>query len=589
MGSCPLAALLLSLLISYEHVIQGRVETADGIPVAAVKVVASRLSPASEKDEREIAITDERGEFLLKIAGHPSQSTSWHLLALKGEDYGTFDRIVKLPSDDGKEQVANQDAEEPFVVQLRRGKILSGTVYHEVTRQPVPLARLYTSQGQFARTDKQGRFEFHGVPAGVQRIMVKSAGKATRMINVDLAARSTAEVDIFLSPGAIVRGIVLDQDGQPVANATIKRIGSGPLLLQYPTAITADDGRFDFDDFPTRRMMMPLQVSARGYEERNDDMFATASADQPLELKLSAIKVEREHGQPQLMAGLAGGVPNPKDGKIRGRVTNPRGQPVRNFSVEFLLLSNLEHPDRGEAPASELLFTQDDGRFVVGNLEASKRYRVAVSAPGFGRADVEPIYAAESTKEEIEFRLVDPYSVTIKVSDDTNQQGIPDAMVGLSARYFGNGAFEWDYRLHDSRMDRTDSQGQVAFEKLPMKEARLFVQKAGYVRYQQVWNDNGKPVEIVLQPEARIRVSLKLNTPRVISGLNIKFRTKNAEVCYARSGDNSSPPVIRMDQLLPGECSLELYDGFAAEPWNAVLTRKIDLKQGDNAIEMDVP
>lgn len=99
MGSCQLTTLFLSLLISYEHVIQGRIETPDGIPVAAVKVIASRLNPVSDKDEREIVITNDRGEFLLRIAGHPSRSTSWHLLALKGEDYGPFDRIVNLPAD----------------------------------------------------------------------------------------------------------------------------------------------------------------------------------------------------------------------------------------------------------------------------------------------------------------------------------------------------------------------------------------------------------------------------------------------------------------------------------------------------------
>lgn len=589
MCGCQSVGLLLALLFSYERTIQGRIENPDGTPAVGAKVIAVRMSPVPVNDERQTVATDEQGEFTFRLFGQPNQTTSWYLLALKGEHYGVFDQTVQIPAADGKGPAEGPDASQPLVVRLLPGKRLFGTVFHEVTRQPIPLARLYTRQGQFARTDRQGRFEFHGVPSSVEVIMVKSIGKSTRLIQVDLSERPSAEVDIFLSPGVTVQGCLLNQAGQPVPNARVERIGSGNRLLNYASAVTANDGRFELDDFPINTLMTPLQVTVAGYEERNDEMFPTASADQPTELTLRVVKVEKEGGQPPLMAALAGGAQDPEVGAIRGRVIDPQGRPVRNFSVGYLLPSNLEPADWATANGVRS-FSEDDGRFVVGRLEATKRYRVAVMAPGFGRAEVEPIYAnLAKDQKEIEFRLTEPYQLVVKVFDQKNQQPISDVMVGLSGRHFNKGDFDWNYRLHEAQILRTHADGQVTFDKLPMKEARLFLRKPGYVRHQQPWVDNGKPVEINLEPEARVLVTLKLKTPRVISGLNIKFRSENGDVCYERSKDNSPSPTIRIDQLLPGSCTLEIYDGFAKEPWNAVVTRNIDLKPGDNVLEMEIP
>lgn len=88
------------------------------------------------------------------------------------------------------------------------GKTLFGTVYAEETREPIALAKVYDRQGQVVQTDERGRFEFQGVASDAQRIMVTSTRRATRLINVDLPERTSAEVDIFLSLGAIVRGRV---------------------------------------------------------------------------------------------------------------------------------------------------------------------------------------------------------------------------------------------------------------------------------------------------------------------------------------------------------------------------------------------
>ncbi len=590
MGGCQAAGLLLALLFSDERTIQGKIENPNGTPAVGARVIASRFSPVPTQGERDIVMTDEQGEFTLRLAGLPHQTTSWSLLALKGEQYGHFDRTVQIPAENGKQAAEGLNESPPLVVRLLPGKRLFGTVSHEVTRQPIHLARLYTQQGQFARTDRQGRFEFHGVPSRVELIMVKSNGKSTRLIHVDLSERPFAAVDVFLSPGATVRGCVVDQAGRPVPHARVERVRSGHRLLGDMTTVTAADGRFEFDDFPSNRLMLPLQVTVPGYEERNDDLFATASVDQPTELTLRVVKVEVEVGQPPLMAALAGGAQDPEIGAIRGRVVDPQGQPVRNFAVEFLLPSSLEPADWGSTSSGPRLFSQDDGRFVVGRLEANKRYRVAVVAPGFGRADVEPIYADLAMRQqELEFRLTEPYQLVVNVIDQTNQQPIPDVMVGLSGRHFNKGDFDWNYQLHEAQIEQTNANGQAAFEKLPMKAARLFLRRPGYARQQQAWVDNGKSVEIRLPPEARVAVTLKLGTPRVISGLNLKFRTENGDVCYARSMDNAPSPTIRIDQLHPGSCSLEVYDGFANEPWNAVITRNIDLKPGDNAFEMEIP
>ena len=590
MSGCQAAGLLLALLVSSEHTIQGRIENPDGTPAVGAKVIANRLSPQPTQDERETVTTDEQGEFTFRFSGRAHQTTSWHLLALKGDHYGEFGQIVQIPVEGNKKGREDSHDPESLVARLMPGKRLFGTVYHEVTRQPIPLAKLYTRQGQFVRTDKQGRFEFHGVPSRVELIMVRSMGKSTRLIHVDLSERPIAEVDIFLAPGATVRGRVMDQEGRPVSNARVERIGSGNPLLSYTSAVTGADGRYEFDDFPPNRLMMPLQVTAPGYEERQDEMFATGSADQPTELPLRVVHVEKEVGQPELKGKLAGGAQAPEVGAIRGRVVDPQGRPVRNFAVGLLMPSSLVPADWGSPPSAMRAFSEEDGRFVLGSLEQTKRYRVAVVAPGYGRADVEPIYADVVTRQqEVEFHLKEPYQLVVKVVDETNEQPIPEFIVGLSARHFNKSDFDWDYRLHDAQIEHTNAGGQATFTALPMNEARLILRRPGYARLLQSWVDNGQPVTIRLQQEARVAATLKLKTPRIISGLNLKSRTDNGIVCYARSTDNASSPTIHLDQLKPGPCLLEVYDGFAHEPWNAVFTRRVDLKPGDNVMELEIP
>ncbi|WP_010587959.1 carboxypeptidase regulatory-like domain-containing protein [Schlesneria paludicola] len=500
--------------------------------------------------------------------------------------------VLLFSYEDGKEAAEGPDQSQSQVAQQEPGKRLFGTVYDEVTQRPIPLAKLCNQRGQIVRSDKHGRFQFQTVASDFERIIVTSMGRATRLINVDLSERPSAEVDIFLSPGATVHGRVVDQEGRPVPNARIERIGTGSQLLNFLTAITDAEGRFEFDDFPTNRLMLPLRVTASGYEERNGDLFATGAVDQPTELTLRVVKVEQEEGEPQLKVRLGAGDQDPEVGVVRGRVVDPQGKPVRNFTVEFLLPSILEPADWGSFPSGggKRSYTHDDGRFLVGHLEATKRYRVAVVVPGFGRADVEPIYAEVAARQnEFEFRLTEPYQLVVKVVDQANQQPLSDVMVGLSGRHFNQGDFEWDFRLHDAQILRTTEAGLATFDKLPMKAARLIVQKPGYARQQHAWVDNGKTVEIQLVSEASVRVKLKLATSRVISGLNLKLRTENGDVRYGCAMDNAPSPTIHLDQLSPGACALEVYDGFAKEPWNAVLTRPLELKAGDNVFELDLP
>jgi protocatechuate 3,4-dioxygenase beta subunit len=115
-------------------------------------------------------------------------------------------------------------------------------------------------------TDSNGRYAFDGIRAGAYRLLVThrmyllscmppAAIRAQcDAITVDTDQRM-ADANVSLTPGGVIRGRLLDKNGQPIAGAYVKAEVEQPLQGAN-TAVTGADGRFEITSVPPGAMLI---------------------------------------------------------------------------------------------------------------------------------------------------------------------------------------------------------------------------------------------------------------------------------------------------------------------------------------------
>ena len=218
--------------------IEGTVRTADGKPADKALVLAQPVFGSYAPDPA-TARTDATGRFRLTLKKPGPQrvriaAPGWAPATLKDVRPGA-----------------------PLSVTLQRGAAIEGTVRDGTTQGPVAGATVEARSDIVmyvpwdpdadvvrATTDERGRFRLEGLVTGLHSV-------AARVRGFDRASRSSVptgtRVDLFLFPGAAVRGVVRDEQGQPLARAAVRAEseirGFGPGPSSFATA--GADGRFE--------------------------------------------------------------------------------------------------------------------------------------------------------------------------------------------------------------------------------------------------------------------------------------------------------------------------------------------------------
>ncbi len=239
--------------------VRGRVTLADtGEPCADAQVeLVSNLHHLWTR-------TDEKGRYVIRDAFVPVDSLTVQPAA--GSEYLGRRRQIDLKAGDSEKAV-------DFV--LPRGRVVRGSVTVEVTGKSVPGARLFCGDKlsernrevvtRWARTDERGHFEMT-VPEGVSKLRLGgtadgylSLGGGGELLDsrysrdIEAVPGKPIEAIHFVIPrGKVVRGIVRDGEGRPLAGAAIRTFQRGSAKQG---TVTDSEGRFELDGFKTLELL----------------------------------------------------------------------------------------------------------------------------------------------------------------------------------------------------------------------------------------------------------------------------------------------------------------------------------------------
>jgi protocatechuate 3,4-dioxygenase beta subunit len=280
-----------------------------------------------------------------------------------------------------------------------RGRVVAADNGEALRRSNVRLTSPEIREGRATLTDDQGRYEFADLPAGRYSVSAGKNGYVTisfgqRRPNepgrpLELADKQIAEkVDFILPRGGVIVGRVLDEYGEPVANAMVQPVmirvinGERKPSPSGPVSTTPDTGEFrlwglqpgDYLVLVNSRMMSnPL--------EQTDDRSSYAPSYYPGTPNVAeAQPITLAIGQ--TASGVDIQLRATRSARLSGTTQTSKGQPLRGGMVMVMPRS----------PAGGMMLggmqngmIRPDGTFVISGVmpgEYTLRANAPPSAPG---------------------------------------------------------------------------------------------------------------------------------------------------------------------------------------------------------------
>ncbi len=337
-----------------------------------------------------------------------------------------------------------------------------------VSLQPTPAPDLWNRIRQArnplrfptATTDASGRFEVRSLPPGSFDLEVRAHGFAPLTVPALAIPAGQGVTDlgtVQLAPGGTVHGVVVDPQGEPVADAEVQAKGAdrdGALFRLFPASdagpegtVTAADGTFTLEDL-SPGVALDLTVTHPGYGPGAAPGVAVPSED--------TVRVVLQPAS-----------------RVSGHVTGPDGKPVagaevalREESARVLGDPFVRLPPR--SPHQEV--TDDEGAFSFADV-APGAFQIAAAAPGHQRALLKGLEAKPGQDLSGIAILLSPGATVEGTVRSTDGKPVEDAEVSVA-----------DGSSGDSSQTSTDADGYYRIEELPPGPHTLEARANGYRR-----------------------------------------------------------------------------------------------------------
>ncbi len=263
---------------------------------------------------------------------------------------------------------------------FHEGNVVYGTVTDPQYRGiPGAIVTLPSGRG-YSVTDAQGHYRMAGMTSDVYQIIVDAEG-----YTMGIARYEGSPADFTLAPEGVVSGIVVDQQGSPVPQVTLRlkpvqlATGPGDMSLLYAIGKSQEDGTFTIKKAPEGEFVFYMGEDGKQREELADTVIRVAQG--------SHVKGVR--------VVLAGG----EKAAISGIVVNAKGEPLPHSSVSATAQ---------DGQGFQGCWTDEEGRFEFKLLQYGT-YDIAAQNQDLGYAGAS-MECAAGTKD---LRLVLPALATI--------------------------------------------------------------------------------------------------------------------------------------------------------------------------------
>ncbi len=242
------------------------------------------------RDDFRMLVTDEAGKAVMRGLHFDARILNVRLTHEDHVSSAEFGEEVTLPE-------AEVESKHELVME-RAGRI-SGIITAGRPPKPVNGARVMTGSVQDDLsprdwTDDRGGYTVKGAAPGAAVVTVHLRGFAPELRTVEVVAGQAAKLDVELTSGLMLSGLVVDGDGKPVAGAEVvagKWRGKTTLGLR---AMTAEDGRFLIIDAPADEFELVVTDRRAGRVVT----VAKAGSDKPLKIALPNTRAASPGGDP---------------------------------------------------------------------------------------------------------------------------------------------------------------------------------------------------------------------------------------------------------------------------------------------------
>jgi hypothetical protein len=398
--------------------IGGSIVDESNYPIADAKLSFYRFWSGGENMNRK----GEQPDFTTRNATSDSQG-AWQMKNLPRDLLANIGFNVEHPDFLSTNlTVGNNDATEKQLragtmkIVMYRGLEVRGLVTDEngspLSDATVSAGNRYSRERHQTNSDSAGRFVFPNIAQGDMPFSAMAKGRAPVSKTFRVHA-GMPDVLLKLGPGAVIKGIVQNQTGEPISDVQVSLENNGPNEPAYEFSTkTGTDGRFLWDGAPDEEMQFYFGKS--GYAQKRR-----------VTLKLNEENI------------ITLGKPREVNGQV---VDAESGQPVTNFNAAPGHSYGLDPDQFNSNYAGTRDFSDANGQFTL-SLDEEEQNAIRVGAADYAN-QTQSIPTDQQDVIKMEFRLK-PSPAIHGTAVGTDGAPLPGVQVTLTKEGFGGPSISW--------------------------------------------------------------------------------------------------------------------------------------------------